>query len=257
MTIPVGPLYSFFLLFIRILAFLGAAPLFSQRTIPNQVKIGLAAALAFLLAPLASDLYLPQSEAAFLVVLGQEILLGLLMGFAAMLPIIAISLVGRLAASAMGLSYATSVSPLLPESAPPLGQFYLQLGVLLFLAIRADHVMLLGLKRMVEILPPGQLISEVLDGSGAILVERMIALTGRLWIVSLQIALPVIGVILLADLALVMIGRAMPRMNIFAQSMPLKVIMGLLTIFLSLPFFWQQAIQELDRAGYQMLLLFR
>lgn len=257
MSIPLGYPYLFFLLFIRLLAFLAAAPLFNQRIIPMQAKIGLAFLLAFVLAPSAPQVYVPASDIAFFAVMVQEILIGLLLGFTALLPVLAIGLVGTLAAGAMGMSYATSISPIFPESTTPFSQLYTQLAILVFILIRADQVLLLGMKRMVELMPPGHLLSDVIGLSDGLLIERMIVFTGRLWDVSLQIALPVIGVVLLADLALVLISRAMPRMNVFSQSLPLKVAMGLITIFASLPYFWPQVAAEMDRTGQQMLMLFR
>jgi len=257
MSIPIGYPYLFFLLFIRLLAFLASAPFFNQRIVPTHATIGLAFLLAFLLAPSAPAPAIPPTDIAFFTLLVQEILIGLLLGFAAILPIFAISLVGTLVAGAMGMSYATSISPIFPESTTPFSQLYTHLALLVFLLIRADQVLLLGLKRMVELMPPGQLLSDALSLSDGLIVERMITFTSRVWEVSLQLALPVIGVVLLADLALVLISRAMPRMNVFSQSLPLKIAMGLITIFLSLPYFWPQVAREVDRAGEQMLLLFR
>jgi len=257
MNIPLGYPYLFFLLFVRFLAFLASAPFFNQRIVPNQAKIGLAFLLAFLLAPSAPAVFVPASDLAFFAVLVQEILTGLLMGFAALLPVLAIGLLGTLVAGAMGMSYATSISPIFPESTTPFSQLYTHLAILVFLLVRADQVLLLGLKRMVELMPPGRLLSDTLALSDGLLIERAIHFTARLWDVSLKLALPVIGVVLLADLALVLISRAMPRMNVFSQSLPLKVAMGLLTIVLSLPYFWPQVAAEVDKSGQQMLLLFR
>lgn len=257
MSIPIGYPYLFFLLFVRILAFMATAPFFSQRSVPVQAKIGLAFLLAFVMAPAAPATYLPESDMAFFALIVQEILIGLLLGFTAMLPVLAISLVGTQVASAMGLSYASSISPIFPESTTPFNQLYTQLAILIFLLVRADQVILLGMRRMVELMPPGQLLSNLISRSDGLMISRMILFTSRLWDVSLQLALPMIGVVLLADLALVLISRAMPRMNVFSQSLPLKVAMGLITIFLSLPYFWPQVAHEMDRTGQQMLLLFR
>jgi len=257
MSIPIGYPYLFFLLFIRFLAFLASAPFFNQRIVPVQAKIGLAFLLAFVLAPSSPTVFAPETDMAFFAVLVQEILIGLLLGFTAMLPILAIGLVGTLIASAMGMSYATSISPIFPQSTTPLNQLYTQVAILVFLLVHADQVLLLGLKRMIELMPPGQLLSDVISLSDGLLIDRVLLFTSRLWEVSLQLALPVIGVVLLADLALVLISRAMPRMNIFSQSLPLKVAMGLVTIFLSLPYFWPQVAAEVDKTGQQMLLLFR
>ncbi len=257
MSIPIVYPYVFFLIFVRGVSFFMAAPVFNQRSVPVQAKIGLAALLAFLLAPSAPAVDLPANDLAFFTLVVQEVLIGLLLGFTAMLPLWAVGLVGRFMASAMGMSYATSISPLFPETSPPMGQFFLHFALLLFLVVRADHVLLLGLKQLLILLPPGYLLTHVLTTSGDLFMARMLFFTGRLWTVSLQIALPVIGVILLSDVALVLIGKAMPRMNIFAQSLPLKVLMGLVAVLFSLPYFWPVIAQEVNRAGEQMLLLFK
>ena len=257
MSISVAYPYTFFLLFIRILSFLMTAPLFSQRSLPALVKIFLAGLLAFVITPVTGPAAIPEREVVFFALIVQEALLGLLLGFVTNIPIWAVGLMGRLIASAMGMSYATSVSPMFPDAAPPLGQFYMQLTLVFFVIIRADHAVLLALKRMADLLPPGQFLSQVLAVSNDVLVERSIYLTSQLWAVSVQLALPVIGAIFLADLALVLIGRAMPRMNVFAQSLVLKVLMGLLVMTLAFPLLWPQIVSQVDKTGHQMLALFR
>ncbi len=257
MSIPLAYPYAFFLLFIRMLSFLMMAPLFSQRTFPVTAKIGLAGLLAFLLAPVSPVQTIPADDLRFFTLLVQEILIGLVLGFVVLLPILGISMVGQLMTSSMGLSYATSISPLLGESSPAIGQFYQQLALLIFILLRADHAVLLGLKQLSDTIPPGVLLTDVVQNAGDLLVGRLLFFTNQLWVISLQLALPVVGAILLADLALVLIGRAMPRMNAFALSMPLKVMMGLLIGTLTFPYLWPQIMQVIDRAGQQMLLLFR
>lgn len=257
MSIPIQYPYVFFLLFIRFLAFIASAPLFSQRTFPIPAKIGLAALLAFLMAPFSPVPVISEQTVMFFTLLVQEILVGLLMGFAVLLPMLAIGAIGQLAASSMGLSYATSVSPLFEDNSPPLGQFFLQFALLIFISMRADTVVLLGLKRLVEVVPPGILLSDLMLDAGTLLTERLIFFTGQLWSVSLQLALPVVGAILLADLALVLISRAMPRMNVFSLSLSLKLVVGLMVTLIGFPYLWPQLLVEVDKAGQQMLLLFR
>jgi len=256
-SISIAYPYTFFLLFIRILSFLMTAPLFSQRSLPAQVKIALAGLIAFVITPVTDHTAVPDRDLVFFALIVQEALLGLFLGFVTNIPIWAVGLMGRLIASSMGMSYATSVSPMFPDAAPPLGQFYMQLTLLFFVIIRADHAVILALKRMNDLLPPGQFLTQVMGVSGELLIDRSIYLTSQLWAVSVQLALPVIGAIFLADLALVLIGRAMPRMNVFAQSLVLKVLMGLLVMVLAFPLLWPQIVTQVDRTGQQMLVLFR
>lgn len=257
MSIPIQYPVVFFLLFIRFLAFMVTAPLFSQRTFPVLAKIGLAALVAFLLAPVSPAADLPGDDLYFFTLIVQEILIGLLLGFVVLLPVLTLGLIGQLIASAMGLSYATSISPLFDDASAPLSQFYLQMALLIFVTIRADHVVLLGLKRLVEVAPPGRFLADVMLDAGDLLVGRILFFTNQLWTISLQLSLPAVGAILLADLALVLISRAMPRMNVFSLSLALKVMMGLLVVTLAFPYLWPHLLREVDKAGQQMVLLFR
>ena len=261
MSIPIQYPVVFFLLFIRFLAFMVTAPLFSQRTFPVLAKIGLAALVAFLLAPVSPAVDLPGDDLYFFTLIVQEILIGLLLGFVVLLPVLTLGLIGQLIASAMGLSYATSISPLFDDASAPLSQFYLQMALLIFVTIRADHVVLLGLKRLVEVAPPGRFLADVMLDvtveAGDLLVGRILFFTNQLWTISLQLSLPAVGAILLADLALVLISRAMPRMNVFSLSLALKVMMGLLVVTLAFPYLWPHLLREVDKAGQQMVLLFR
>lgn len=257
MSVPIAYPYLFLLLFLRFLAFLVTAPLFSQRTIPLLTKIGLAMLIAFLLAPISPAVEIPNNDLIFLTLVVQEIMIGLLLGFVVFLPILAIGMVGHLITSSMGLSQASSISPLLGEPTPILGQFYLQLAVLIFIVLGIDRVVLLGLKQLVIVLPPGRFLSDVMLDAGDLLVGRMIDFTNQMWIIGWQLALPTVGAILLADLALVLIGRAMPRMNAFSLSLPLKVMMGLLIVLFSFPYIWPQMVSEVDKSGQLILLLFR
>jgi flagellar biosynthetic protein FliR len=257
MSIPISYPYTFFLLLIRFSAFMVTAPLFNQRTFPVLAKIGFAALLAFLIAPLNPVIEIPATDLLFLTFIIQEVLIGLLLGFVILLPILATGMIGQLISSAMGLSYASSISPIFDESLPSIGQLFTQLALLIFILLRADHMVLLGLKGLVAIAPPGQLLGEMMLNSGELLIDRVIYFTGQLWLVSLQLSLPVVGVILLADLALVLISRAMPRMNAFSLSLSLKILMGLVVVVLFFPHLWPQLLQEIDKTSQQMMVLFR
>ncbi len=257
MSISVAYPYTFLLLLVRFTSFALTAPLLRQRFIPAPAKIGLGGLLAFLVTPLAPTPPIPAHDLVFFSALAQEIGVGLLLGFTVMLPLWAVEMAGRLIASAMGMSYATSFSPFSPDTSPPLGQLFLQLAVLMFLAVGGDRIMLLSLVHLSKAIPPGQVIPMLAQVNGDLLVRRLIHLSGEMLLAATQLALPVVGAILLSDVALVLIGRAMPRMNAFAQSLPLKVMVGLVTLVLYLPYFWPMLHGHLTQAGLWMELLFR
>jgi len=224
-------LQNLFLVFIRVLSFLMVAPAFSSRSVPAQAKIGFAALLAFALlpGPEARLSALPQEVTPFLIVMGQEIVIGVLIGLVANLAFMALQMAGQIVGLQLGFGTAHLFDPLSASQASLVDQFYLILATLLFFTLNGHHALLLALQRTLDLVPPGQLIMS------ALIAERLIAVTANLFVAAVRIALPVMGSLMLADGVLALVARVIPQMSIFFVALPLKVGLGLLTIGLALP----------------------
>lgn len=223
------------LIFIRVLSILMTAPIFSHRSIPTVAKIGLAGLLAALLLPIqTSDKdEISTSLTPFLLVIAQEILVGVLIGFASNLIFMAVDIAAKMMGLQIGFQAANLFDPMsnIPTSA--LEQFYILLAMTLFLTINGHHWLLTALTHTFVTIPLGTFVLTSLT------LERLIALTNDTFITGVRIALPVVGTLLMADIGLGLIARAVPQVQVFFVGLPVKLGLGFLvlafTLSLTLP----------------------
>ncbi len=227
-------LLSLFLIFVRVLAILMTAPIFSQRSIPAPAKIGLAALLSLLLLPVALppaggiSSPLPQDLPRFLLVVAQEILIGVLIGFVSNLVFVALDMAAKMMGLQIGFQAGNLFDPLSNAPSTALEQFYTLLALLLFLAINGHHWLIAALARTFEIAPLGTFVMTRLT------IERLMVLTNETFIAATRIALPVMGTLLLADLGLGLVARAVPQVQVFFLGLPLKMGLGLIVLALTM-----------------------
>ena len=128
--------------FARIGACLMVAPVFGARFVPARTRILLAVALTALVVPLVPSSGIAPFSAQGIVVVAQQVLIGVALGFALQIVFDALGLAGQLLANSMGLSFAFNVDPLRGSSTVALGQIYIILATLVFLALNG-HLALL------------------------------------------------------------------------------------------------------------------
>ena len=231
MTLSTPYFQTLILIFVRAMGFILAAPVLSSRLIPSQVKIGLCALLALLLAPTdpARLAALPSDMISFAFIVAQELAVGSLVGLTSNLVFSALQMAGQLLGLSIGFSMAHLFDPLSGTQQSNLDQMFLIVGTLVFLALDGHHGLVLGLGQSLRAVAPGTF---VFSGQTA---QSMLVLTNQLFGLALRIALPIVGTLLLTDVALALISRIMPQMSIFFIEMPLKIALGLFTLALALP----------------------
>lgn len=219
-----------FLIFIRVLSILMTAPIFSHRSMPTVAKIGLAGLVAFLLLPLqknnsASTL---TSFMPFLLVIAQEVLVGVLIGFVSNLIFMAVDIAAKMMGLQIGFQTANLFDPMsnIPTSA--LEQLYILLVMILFLTINGHHWLITALTQTFVVIPVGTFVLSSLT------VERLISLTSNTFIIGVRLALPVTGTLLLADLGLGLVARAVPQVQVFFLGLPVKLGLGFIVIAFTL-----------------------
>lgn len=216
--------------FVRVSALLMAAPVFGASSFPVRGRILLAVLVTTLLAPLLPSVPAvdPLSPLG-LIMLAQQALIGLAMGFLLQMLFAAVVIAGQSLAVTMGLGFAMSVDPQNGVQVPVLSQFYVILATLIFLAVDG-HLTLLGLvAESFETFPVG---SPVWDFQFAI---RLVAWASQMFLLALMMALPALTALLLINLAFGVITRAAPQLNIFAVGFPVTILAGFVFILLSLP----------------------
>ena len=231
--------------FARIGACLMVAPMFGARFVPARTRVVLAAAITALVIPLLPAPAIAPFSAQGFVVVAQQLLIGVALGFALQVVFDSLGLAGQLLANSMGLSFAFNVDPLRGSSTAALGQLYIILATLVFLSIGGHlaliEVLVQGFKPMPigATLPAEALWSIVLWG-------------GTLFSGAISIALPGVTALLIVNLAFGVVSRAAPSLNLFAVGFPISLVIGLLVVLAGMgPLV--QGISQLIGQGLQFL----
>lgn len=232
LSLTVSQIQIYLLVFVRVAAIMFSAPLFDSRAIPALFKIGLALSAAVLLYPLmgaGSDVSLGGFTVLGLGIVG-EVLVGLIIGFTVRLIFAAVEMAGQLAGFQMGLAIANVFDPVTSTQLPIVSQMENMVAMLIFLAANAHHLVLRALAESFRIVP---LLGFQFNRS---LMSMLSDLTGGMFVTAVKIAAPVMVALLLTSLALGLVARVVPQMNIFIVAMPVKIVIGLVFMALALPF---------------------
>jgi flagellar biosynthesis protein FliR len=228
--------------FLRVLAVFTAAPVFSSRAIPMRAKVALAFFVA--LAAQASFPDMPiigfDDPGVFGVVL-QQVGVGLAIGFAVRLVFSAVELAGEVVGFQMGLNFASFFDPTMNAQASAVARFFGQMTSLLFLVMNGHIMLLLAITRSLHAFP--------VDQSFLVTVGQMKLhkLGAEIFASALWIALPMIGMLMFANLALGIISRVAPQMNIFSIGFPITLVVGLVGIAVTLPMLDQPFMALMER----------
>lgn len=232
--------------FARIGACLMVAPMFGARFVQPRIRIILAVAITALVVPLIpAPTIAPFSPQGFVVVF-QQLLIGVAFGFALQVVFDALALAGQLLANSMGLSFAFNIDPLRGSSTPALGQLYVILATLTFLALGGHLALLEMLVGSLYTLPVGT------TGLGQEGLWSLILWGGTLFSGAIGIALPGVTALLIVNLAFGVVSRAAPSLNLFAVGFPVSLVVGLLVVLAGIgPL--QSSFTELLANGFEFL----
>lgn len=215
--------------FVRILAWLMADPLLGNRVVPTQVRVGLAMLLAIAVAPtLPAQPSVELVSGDGLLLLMQQIAIGVALGFAVRIVFAAMELAGQFLGLQMGLSFATLFDPVNGAQTPVLAQLLSIMTVLLLLAFNGHHLIIMALWNSFDAIPivPG--------GFSARGFMMLVDWGGAIFSSGLHIALPVSAALLAANLTIGMMTRAAPQLNIFAVGFPITLGVGFVVLYLSI-----------------------
>jgi flagellar biosynthetic protein FliR len=214
----------------RVAALVSVAPIFSARMIPRRVRLMLVLALTWAILPFikSTPIIEPLSPAGVLVV-AQQILIGLSMGFLFRLAFTALELGGLMIATQIGLGFASLIDPQNGTQSPVLSQFYTLLGTLVFLGLNGHLMLVQLLVDSFAVLPIAP------DGVDRDLLWILVTCASRMFAGAVLISLPAVASLLVVNLAFGVMTRAAPQLNIFSVGFPITLILGLLIILYSLP----------------------
>ena len=245
---------TFVLVTARIGGLMLTAPMWSMTMLPKTARGAITVLLALALTPLAPRTPLPDQALELPIPVAMEMVIGIAIGLTAAVLVQGVALAGEVLSLQMGLSLGPQLAPLPDVPVSGVGQLTTFLALVVYLATGGHLVMLRGLAESLRLLPPGLPIA--LDSGGRLAAVFCEALFGS----AVRAAAPVMVALLLANLALAILSRAVPQLNAMMVSLPVTVGVGLVTVGLTLPLLaamiggWMQALPvSVDR----LLLGFR
>lgn len=236
--------------FVRISAAMMAAPLFSHRAIPRQIRLGIALMLAMLLMPWQPALpdFNPLSLQGVLLT-ANELLLGICLGFMLQLVFEAVMFAGQFVATGMGLGFASVIDQQQGISVAVMGQFFMLITMLLFLAMNGHLAFIKMLADSFVAWPVGTAVVQP-ETFGVLLTA-----IGGMLRNALGIALPAVVALLVVQIAMGVMSRAAPTLNLFAVGFPVTLMLGLIVIERTLPALLPQVQRLLTMAFENMGLI--
>lgn len=215
----------------RVLGLIMAAPVIGHGSVPARIKIGLGVFITLIIAPTLPPL--PEIQVASpggIFILIMQVLVGVAMGLVMRLAFSAVEMAGEIIGLQMGLGFASFYDPQSASNVNTLASFLGLLAALAFLAING-HLLLLGaLTESFTVLPVSP---QALPGSGMLAVANAGSI---IFNYGVLIALPLIAMLLMTNLALAILTRSAPQLNIFAIGFPITLGVGLIAFDLSLPY---------------------
>jgi flagellar biosynthesis protein FliR len=214
---------------LRVGGFVLAAPTLSDTVIPGRIKIVMSLALAFLMAPLVQ---IPPAlsifSAAGLLAAVQELLIGVAIGMVVQLTFEALMFAGQSISLTMGLGFATLVDPQRGANTTVIGQMFMIFGILTYLAINGHLVLLGALAQSFQTLPIG---AAHIDKGFLLAVAQWGA---RVFESGLLIALPAVIALVIINLALGVVTRAAPQLNLFGIGFTITLLCGFFVLIVGL-----------------------
>ena len=246
-------LTPFALVLARVAGLFSAIPMFGARLVPARVKIPLIFALALLIFPIVRPLAIPaaaDSISLMLLVL-REALIGITLGLISQFIFAAVEFCGQQVGTQMGLSMASMFDPTTQHNVPTLAVFQGALATLVFLSLGVHHFFLEGIVESYRLVPLG-----AWHVSGGLL-KFLIEASSGIFIIGIKLAAPVAVALLATSVALGIVARSFPAMNVFMVSMPLNIGIGFLILGVSLPVFLRVLEGAFGGMVEQMRTLFR
>lgn len=210
-----------------------AAPVFSSPVIPKLVKVLLCAVVAACLLPIAvasqGGSAIPLNWLGFGLAGAKEMMVGLVLGFFALLAYTAVQVAGELISEQMGMAMSKVADPTTNNEMAVVARLATVLGLLLFLAVDGHHWLLMALSRSFDRVPVGAMdLSEMT-------MDRLVDGFARMYESGIVLAAPVLCVTLLMTVAIGVLARLVPQIHALMLSFPLKIGIGLLMLGIALP----------------------
>lgn len=239
---------TWFVIFVRFSSYLLLFPVTAAQSIPVMVRLGFAGLGAFLILPLVPAVSL--DGAALHQVFRMfflEVSTGLILGLLARFLFYAVEMAGSLIATESGLMLSANFNPITASFVSSPGVLLHWMTLILLLTLDLHHWLIIGLQRSYEIIPAG----------GAhmteLLLSDILGRAGNMFVIALQMTGPILATSFLVTMVFSLLGRAVPQMNVFGESFPVRTIAGLAVFGLTCNLLAQHIVNHLNRIPVDFL----
>ena len=241
---------AFLLVLVRINAMIMIAPFFSSGVIPFRLKALLSFLVTLVVFPVlsATSVKVPGNMGAYYLLVVQEAMIGIYIGFLISVIFSAFQLSGQFYSAQIGFGINEVLDPLGQISVPLVGQFKNFIGLLVFLAINGHHFLIEAVCRSFELAPVFGIGKAV---SGGHLKYMVYAFSG-MFIVALKIALPVLATSFLISVTMGVLSKAAPQMNIMMLGFPFQILAAFIILIMTTPLIVRIMQVAIER-GFKML----
>ncbi|MCA1950240.1 MAG: flagellar biosynthetic protein FliR [Treponema sp.] len=243
-----APLYL--LIAVRALAMIEVAPLISSDAIPQVTKVALAGFAAFAVFPQAATISLPAEvfNLAYLVLVIGEAFIGIIIGFYLTIIYSAFSSAGQFFSLQMGFGASETYDPLAQIENPLMGQYLNLIGMLVFLSVDGFQQLFLGgFQRSVQAFN----VLSLVNARNGILLTLLKGLS-QLFIDALVMSMPILGTLFLVSLAMGLLSKAAPQMNLLTEGFPISITVAFFLIMATMPFL-VEAFAYVINNGFSLL----
>lgn len=237
-----GQIIILTLIVLRLIAFFLSSAIFGAPQVMVQLKVLLSLVMAFVFCPLVSAQYQAASFVGmeFISAAAREVCVGLCLGFLTRIFFFAVSAAGEVIATSLGLASAALFNPMLGSTGTVIEKFHSTLAVLLFLAINGHHEFISVIVKSFELFP--------LD-RGFLHLENFaqVAMVGQeVLLLTIKMSAPMLVAMLVSNLGMGILGRAVPQINVLVTSFSVAIILGVALMLVSLPLSMGQMIGMMD-----------
>lgn len=215
----------------RILGFIAIAPPFGNNGVPVRVKIALGVFLALIVAPTIPALNnVDPLSITGIAVLMQQLVIGLAMGFIVRVIFAGVEMAGEVIGLTMGLGFATFYDPQTRGRSSAIAQFLVIITTLLFLSLNVHLAMFEALINSFKNIPISTSLSMGFS------VQRLAIWGKEIFKIGMLLSIPLVAALLITNIALGILTRAAPQLNIFGIGFPITIMVGFLMLMLILPY---------------------
>jgi flagellar biosynthetic protein FliR len=231
----------------RIMGVIAVAPLYGNVSVPATVKIGLGVMLSLIIAPTIPVVpALDPMSLGGVLILVQQMLIGLAMGFAMRIAFACVELAGDLAGLTMGLGFATFFDPQTQGRSIAISQFLSLVTIMMYLALNVHLSLLSALADSFTSMPITDL------PMSTRLFEQITAWGGKIFSAGVQLALPIVAAMLITNVGLSVLARSAPQLNLFGIGFPITLTVGFAMLAIVVPYLGEP-LTRLFQDGLEMM----